>query len=696
MTSNRLATETSPYLLQHAHNPVDWYPWGEEALQRAKNEDKPILVSIGYAACHWCHVMERESFEDPVTASIMNRDFINIKIDREERPDLDHIYMDALQALNGHGGWPLNMFLTPDARPFYGGTYFPPLPVQGRPSWQEVLRGISAAFKDRRGEVEEQANKLLEHMAKAEDLFRTRLAPVSEEGVETLFEKRDADLVAQNLLKSADRRWGGFGRAPKFPQTFSIRYLLRHHRLCGDVDALEHACLSLDGMIRGGIYDHVGGGFARYSTDAEWLVPHFEKMTYDNALLVSVLSEACQSTGRKGYADVIRETLAFTAREMMHPDGGFYAALDADSEGVEGKYYTWTRRELFDILGGDADVACRLFGVTEEGNWEGVNILHLPRSLETFSREEGLPLEELSDLVERSKRALLNARQSRPRPLLDDKVLLGWNALMVTALCKASAALRDVRYRDMAVRCMDFLRSHLKDGAAGGWRHTWKAGQARFPAFLDDLSYLAEALIHLHEATGDSALLLEAMEVVEEVEKHYKPTEGPLYHFTPEGQRDVVIRRTDSYDGATASGNSTMAWNLYKLSFLSDRSDWRREAADMFSSVAELVRKYPSSFGNWAGLGLEWMAGTWEIAMVGRDPDRQADDFLSRYLPNRVFQRATVADERFPLLKARGKEGMTMWYACRNRTCLPPCESLEGLMRMIGQPDGSKLAEGAI
>lgn len=685
MKPNRLAAESSPYLLQHAHNPVDWYPWGGEALERAKAEDKPILVSIGYAACHWCHVMERESFEDPVCAAIMNRDFVNVKIDREERPDLDHIYMDALQTMNGHGGWPLNMFLTPDARPFYGGTYFPPVPAHGRPSWQDVLRGVSSAFRERRAEVEEQAQRLLEHMSRADGMFRARAAAVTVEGPEAPFDASDASAVAENLLKNADRRWGGFGRAPKFPQTFSIVYLLRHHRLNGDTEALEHACRSLDMMIRGGIFDQAGGGFARYSTDAEWLVPHFEKMTYDNALLVSVLSEAFQCTGRPHYAEAIRQTVGFMTREMMHPEGGFHSALDADSEGVEGKYYTWTRAELEDLLGEDAETACRLFGVTEEGNWEHVNILHLPKDMETFSREEGMTMEGLAGLTARVRDRILEARASRTRPLLDDKVLLGWNALMVTALCKAHCALRERTYMDLAVRCMDFLRSRLRDGGTGEWRHTWKDGKARIPAFLDDLSFLADALIHLHETTGEASYLVEAVEIVEDVKRRFKPSEGFLYHFTPEGQKDVVIRKTDSYDGATASGNSAMAWNLYRLSLLVGKSDWREAAAGMLASVRELVVKHPSSFGNWAALGLEWVEGTWEIALLGPDIEGMAGDFLEGYHPGRVFQRSVVPDERLPLTIGRGIEGRTLWYACRNQACLPPVETLEELVEILGQ-----------
>ncbi|HRG82899.1 MAG TPA: thioredoxin domain-containing protein, partial [Chitinophagaceae bacterium] len=368
------------YLLQHAHNPVNWYPWGEEALQKAKQEDKPILVSIGYAACHWCHVMERESFEDETTAAIMNRDFINIKIDREERPDLDHIYMDAVQAMTGSGGWPLNVFLTPEARPFYGGTYFPPTRAYNRASWQETLLGVTQAFRDRRNEIEAQASNLTEHLISASS-FGIQTVPGSE-----IFDRTKIHDTYEQLMKQADQEWGGFGRAPKFPQSFSILYLLRFYYLSGDKAALEQALLSLDKMIEGGIYDQLGGGFARYSTDTEWLAPHFEKMLYDNALLIMVLTEAYQLTGEPRYKEVISETLDFIQREMMQEQGAFYAALDADSEGVEGKFYVWQPEEVKAVLGAEADLFCSYYDVTEKGNWSepghgSTNILRVKKTM---------------------------------------------------------------------------------------------------------------------------------------------------------------------------------------------------------------------------------------------------------------------------------------------------------------------------
>ncbi|HEY1871234.1 MAG TPA: thioredoxin domain-containing protein, partial [Chitinophagaceae bacterium] len=392
--SNRLINETSPYLLQHAHNPVDWYPWSDEALKKAKEENKPILVSIGYAACHWCHVMEKESFENGETAALMNEHFVSIKIDREERPDLDQIYMDAVQTMSGSGGWPLNVFLTPDAKPFYGGTYFPPKRAFNRSSWKEVLLAVSNVFQTRRNEVESQAENLVNHLLQSNSFGLQNPNNETE-----IFSKEKVDEIFQNLMKSADKTWGGFGGAPKFPQTFSIQFLLRYYYVTHREEALEQACLSLDKMIEGGIYDQVGGGFARYSTDAKWLVPHFEKMLYDNALLVSVLSEAYQITKKERYEEVIHETLEFIQREMMHPGHGFYSALDADSEGEEGKFYTWNYEEVKKLLNRNAEIFCDFFDITEQGNWEEKNILHIKKSREIFCGEKNISTDELKFII---------------------------------------------------------------------------------------------------------------------------------------------------------------------------------------------------------------------------------------------------------------------------------------------------------
>ncbi|MET0242570.1 MAG: thioredoxin domain-containing protein, partial [Flavitalea sp.] len=456
---NRLSQESSPYLLQHANNPVDWYPWSEEAFEKAKAENKPVLVSIGYAACHWCHVMERESFENHDTAAIMNDRFVNIKIDREERPDLDHIYMDAVQAMTGGGGWPLNVFLTPDKKPFYGGTYFPPTQAFNRPSWTDVLTSLSNSYREKPEEILAQADYLVQHMNSTNAFglgkpgLADKIGPGLKDEVHTLFD---------NIMKTADRTDGGFGAAPKFPQTFTIRFLLHYYYHTKEQAALDQALLSLDKMIAGGINDQLGGGFARYSTDSSWLAPHFEKMLYDNALLLIVIAEAYQITGHPKYANTIAETVRFVDEEMTSPENGFYSALDADSEGVEGKFYTWSKAEIESILGEDADLFNAFYDVSERGNWEHTNILNIPVAIETFAAARHMRPEDLGLLLAHSRTKLLQQRSSRIRPQLDDKILIGWNALMCIGLCKAAAATGDQTYRNRAEANIIFLLNNFR------------------------------------------------------------------------------------------------------------------------------------------------------------------------------------------------------------------------------------------
>ena len=441
-SGNRLLHESSPYLLQHAHNPVDWYPWGEEALEKAKTEDKLILISIGYSACHWCHVMEKESFENEAVAQLMNEHFVNIKIDREERPDLDHIYMDAVQLMTGSGGWPLNVFLTPSAKPFYGGTYFPPVRAYNRASWSEVLTRISTAWKTRKQEIIEQSESLTDHLAKNSAFNRTTEGL----GEAVQFSKTQADEMFEQIMKTADTEWGGFGAAPKFPQTFTLRYLLQYHYFTGNETALKQAILSVDKMLEGGIYDQVGGGLARYSTDREWLAPHFEKMLYDNALFVILLCDIYSLTGEMAYAKAIRRTLDFILREMHHPEDGFYAAIDADSEGEEGRYYVWDKAEVDGILGDASPEFCRYFDISGNGNWEGKNILRILKKAGDFAVENGLSETDLEDRLRAGLKKLMEVRDRRVRPSLDDKILLGWNAMMITAFSKSAAVLSDEGY----------------------------------------------------------------------------------------------------------------------------------------------------------------------------------------------------------------------------------------------------------
>jgi len=667
---NRLGAETSPYLLQHAHNPVDWYPWGEEALARARAEDKPILVSIGYAACHWCHVMERESFEKEDIAALMNEHFINIKIDREERPDLDHIYMDAVQAITGSGGWPLNVFLTPEGKPFYGGTYFPPRTVQHMPSWKDVLTGVARSFRERRKEVDDQADQLTRHIATTGS-FDIGVTPSDD----PLFNPDTLRQIKDRLLATADKEEGGFGRAPKFPQSFSIRYLLHYYYFTRDPEALDQACLSLDKMVAGGIYDQLGGGFARYSTDNEWLVPHFEKMLYDNALLVITLSEAYQLTKKERYREVIGQTLEFIDRELSDGQGGFYSALDADSEGIEGKYYVWDRAEIEAVLGADTDLFCTFYGVTEKGNWEGKNILTAPvdPTLAGSDRER----------LEKARFRLLEYRLRRVRPALDDKILLGWNALMNSAWAKAYGALGEEKYRDRAVANMNFLRQKLKGEGIYFYYHTYNKEKARFPAFLDDYACLVRALIDLQEITGEGEYLLHAREIVQFVLDHFSDGDSPFFFYTHREQQDIILRKKEVYDGATPSGNAVMALNLQYLSVVLDETEWRQRSLRMGKALSRPITTYPGSFGIWATLFQALTYNIPEVVITGERPESARKEFLQQFIPYRVFQSARQENTQFPLLRGKPVTASPMIFLCKNYACQSPVSEVITLIRLL-------------
>ncbi len=685
--TNKLASETSPYLLQHAHNPVNWYPWGNEALELAKREDKPILVSIGYSACHWCHVMERESFENEETATIMNENFINIKIDREERPDIDHIYMDAVQAMTGSGGWPLNVFLMPDGRPFFGGTYFPPVQAYNRSSWPQTLLAVKQAFVERRTEIESQAENLTKHIKSNNELSGNA-------GAQNISSTRESlNQLAQNALKQGDTQWGGFGSAPKFPQTFIITFLLRHYYFTADQRCLNHALLSLDKMIQGGIYDQLGGGFARYSTDEKWLAPHFEKMLYDNALLISVLSEAHQITKNELYATTIRQTVAWLRLEMMSEEGGFLSALDADSEGVEGKFYTWSKSEIDQLLGEDSDLYCKFYDISEEGNWEHTNILWITRPFLDFVNEladkERGGVQDLErtvkELIYRSNKKLLEVRSSRVRPGTDDKILLSWNALMITALCKAYAALNDEIFKELALKNMQFLEAKLKDFGSDGWFHTYKNGTAKVTAFLEDYAYLVQAYIHLQEITGQSAYLIKAKTLTQFVIQNFKEEAGPFFYFTHKNQGDVIVRKKEVYDGATPSGNSVMAVNLLYLAKIFDETGWFSLAEQMISRLEQPIIKHPTSFGIWAS-GLQWLTEpVSEIAIIGENLIDALKEVLGAYHPNKAIQASSTTDNNFPLLSQKIATDHLQIYLCRDYACLQPVSTAKELFQLISR-----------
>lgn len=675
---NRLGNETSPYLLQHAHNPVDWYPWGEEAIQKAKQENKPILVSIGYSACHWCHVMEKESFEDEPTARIMNERFVNIKIDREERPDLDHIYMDAVQAITGSGGWPLNVFLTPDLKPFYGGTYFPPQKAFNRPSWKEVLVSISEIFNGRREEINEQAENLTNHLSQSNQIgLRT-----VDNNQERQYTKETGDEIFIAVMNSADVEYGGFGKAPKFPQTFTLQYLLHYYYHTGNEDALKQACLSLDKMIGGGIYDQIGGGFSRYSTDHKWLVPHFEKMLYDNALLVIVLSEAYQITRKETYRLTVQQTLEFIERELMSPEGGFYSALDADSEGIEGKFYVWGKEEITQVLGEDGVLFCEFFDVTERGNWEHTNVLNVPLKVEEFASRKNLSSEELWLRLKGLSDTLLKHRNNRVRPSLDDKILLGWNALMNTAYSKAYSAFNDESYKQRAIENMHFLWKKFQD-SEGKFYHTYKNAEAKYPAFLDDYAFLIQALVNLQEITGDNLYLRQARTVCEFVLEYFGEENTGLFFFTNKDQKDILVRKKEVYDGAIPSGNSVMAWNLYYLGVVFDLPAWKERAVKACSSLFDVVTKYPNSFGFWATNILGMAYGIPEIALTGQHIERLRNEFLRTFIPYRIFQSSTLETKDFPLLAGKKISDKSLLFLCKDYTCQPPVTEMSALNRLL-------------
>jgi uncharacterized protein YyaL (SSP411 family) len=621
--------------------------------------------------------MEKESFEDESTAALMNEKFVNIKIDREERPDLDHIYMDAVQAIDGSGGWPLNVFLTPTGKPFYGGTYFPPRPAYNRASWKDVLEGVSSAFENRRDDIEAQADNLTNHLEASNNFG------IASSNGTLLLTKEEINEMVANVLRTADKVHGGFGRAPKFPQTFTIRFLLHNYYYTGNEEALKQACLSLDKMIDGGINDQLGGGLARYSTDEIWLVPHFEKMLYDNALFVMALSEAYQLTSNEKYSTAIDATLIFAERELLSPEGGFYSALDADSEGVEGKFYVWTKSEIESLLGEDAHMFNRYYNVTENGNWEHANILNVTLPLDEFARNNNLRVEEVQALLERSKEKLLMHRAKRKRPLTDDKILLGWNAMMNTAYSKAFAATGNEKYRLLAVNNMKFLYEKFSDGTDGGFFHTYKKGLSKYPAFLDDYSQMMHALIHLQEITGDSSYLGKLKTLIKWCFNHFSDQETGYFYFTNDQQDDVIVRKKELYDGAVPSGNSLMAWNLYYSGIIFDNADWRERGVKMGAGLKDVVKKYPGSFGIWAILMQSLSKGIPEIAVIGGNLDSILKEILRTFIPFRIVQSTPTATKDFPLLSGKTASSTPMIYLCKDYSCQTPVNEVSVFRKML-------------
>ena len=672
--ANRLISEQSPYLLQHAHNPVDWYPWCDEAFEKAKTENKPVLVSIGYAACHWCHVMEHESFEDEATARYMNEHFVCIKVDREEHPDVDHMYMDAVQAISGSGGWPLNAFVTPDRVPFYGGTYYPPRPAYSRPSWIQVLQRMAQIWAEQNDEVQRQAEQMVNHLRQSS----MRMFGKANAGWDVELCRK----IAANLLNHADKEKGGFGAAPKFPGTMAISYLLEYHRFTGHEDALAHGLRSLDAMADGGIYDQLGGGFARYSTDREWLAPHFEKMLYDNALLVGAYCDAFTLTRNERYKTIIEETIAFAERELKSPEGGYYCALDADSEGIEGKFYTWTWNEWLHDLGGDEPVAATYFGITAAGNWEHTNILHVACSTAETAHVHACTEADVMAIVDRVKATLLAVRNNRIRPITDDKCLLSWNALMNIALCKAATALQSDDYRDRAAQHMTWMLQQF--GSNDQLKHTSKNGIAKIPAKLDDYAYLIQAMLQLASLSGDEALVLKAVDLLEVTLRDFVHEEG-FFYYTPVGQADIPVRKVDLYDGATPSANAVMAHNLWLCGMCMERTGWIDMSVKMLRDMTGNAANHGYSFAYWAQLIQRNIVGMKTAVCTGVGAQPLATELKTNYLPNAFILFSDNQHTVLPIMANKFSQDKKYIFVCSEEACLPPVSSVEQGVGLIAK-----------
>ena len=665
--TNDLSKETSPYLLQHAHNPVQWKPWSETLFATATAANKPILLSIGYAACHWCHVMERESFEDEAVADYMNAHFVNIKVDREERPDIDHIYMDALQAMTGSGGWPLNIFLLPNGQPFYGGTYFPPNAMQNRASWMDVLKGVKAAFDSNREKLVEQATHLTQH------LLQSNIKAQQSQAIETIATNDEFKMIAERLLQNADTQWGGFGVAPKFPQTFSIQVLFRNYFQNKDQASIVHAIRSVDKMIQGGIYDHVGGGFSRYSVDAMWQAPHFEKMLYDNALILGTLAEAYQLTKKPIYKDVIHATVVFLQRELFNGAGGYYAALDADSEGVEGKFYTWSYDELKAVIDPTIfDDFIAYYQVTPNGNWEHTNILWTQNALE----------KEWEPAWQNALKKLFDIRSVRIRPALDHKVILGWNAMLIVGFCKINAATGNEIYKKVAIECMDWLEANLYHADEHYFYHSIANGIPKAHAFLDDYANLIQAYIQLQTITGDPSYLFKAKKWMDYLLIHFIDEDGLYFYYTASYQKDVIIRKKESYDGAQPSGNALVCTNLYYLGQVFDLAQWRQQAEKMIHSIRPTLLQYPGSLGFWAQSFYQMSTGLIELVGVGPTVHESLAALNAPFLPHTIRILSQVEDDRIPLLKGK-KSVENQFFICKNSSCSAPMPLVDLILANI-------------
>jgi uncharacterized protein len=679
-SANRLQHETSPYLLQHAHNPVDWYPWSPEALERAKREDKPIFLSIGYSACHWCHVMERESFENEAIARLMNEHFVNVKVDREERPDVDEIYMKAVQSLTGSGGWPMSVFLTPGLEPFYAGTYFPPRGAYGRPGFAEVLGALASTWKENREKVVQQGQRLAKRIADEGHLDgRAELAP----------DVLDRSLSA--LEQSHDPVWGGFGDAPKFPHALDLRLLLRHAERTGSVTARQVATRTLDRMAEGGIYDQLGGGFHRYSTDEKWLIPHFEKMLYDNALLVPAYLESSLDSGSPEHARVARECCDWVLREMVTDEGGFASTQDADTEGEEGRFFVWTPEELSAVLGARHGAwAAAWFGVTDEGNFEhGKSALWRHDPPIEVARSLGVPLAELEAAMAAAREKLLAARSQRVRPGTDDKVLAAWNGLMISALAQAFQVLGDQRFLDAGRRSARYVLGGMRQ-ADGRLYATARHGRAHLNAYFDDYVFLIQALIDLYESDFDAQWLREALSLCAVVESQFADAQHGGWFTTGKDHETLIARLKNVHDGALPSGTGVHALNLLRLAELCGKGELAQQAERAILSVGALANRYPAAFSQLL-IAVDFLAaGPREIVISGSPADAVVQEMLAevrrQFVPQRVvaLHHPGADSDLVPLLSGREPiAGRARAFVCRNYACGLPAEDVAELARQL-------------
>ncbi|HET7117782.1 MAG TPA: thioredoxin domain-containing protein [Hanamia sp.] len=668
MYTNELIHETSPYLLQHAHNPVDWYPWGKEALDKAKKENKMLLISVGYAACHWCHVMEHESYEDTSVANIMNENFICIKVDREERPDVDQVYMNAAYLINGSGGWPLNALAMPDGKPFFAGTYFP------KKNWIQLLEYFANLYKTDRAKLQEQAENVSKGIRDIENV------PMNKSDIS--FNMKTLNEMFAGLSTKIDMVKGGTKGGMKFPMPAIWEYLLQYYYLGGNKEALKSVETTLDNMALGGIYDQVGGGFSRYATDSIWHAPHFEKMLYDNAQLVSLYSHAFQVTGNSLYKKIVYETIDFVNRELTSPEGGFYSSLDADSEGKEGKFYVWKKEEIQKILGKEAPLFCDYFGITESGNWEsGENIPDINLGEKNLEKKYKLTTGQLNQKIDSLKKIVFEQRKKRVRPNTDNKILTSWNALMAKGFIDAYRTFGDKNFLSHAKRNIDFLLKNIETKDGGLYRNFTDA-EATIPAFLDDYAFLINTLISYYQVSFDETYLQKAYSLTRYVEEHFFDKTSGMFFYTDDQYSNLIARKMEVSDNVIPSSNSEMAKNLLLLSLYFENKNYEEQSDQMVKNVADDIQKTPGYYSNWAQVMALEIQPPYEVAIVGNSWQQKLSDLQKKYLPNTIYLGGENEGD-LPLLENKLMKGKTMIYVCENKTCQRPVEDAEEALKQI-------------